>query len=321
MMLRSFFVGLSKAAWAQRLVTSWGFARRAARRFVAGETQLEAIEVVRQLNARGINASLDHLGENTNSLEAARSAAAEILELLELVQSSGVKANVSIKLSQIGLGLDEEFCRGQLGTILEKARSLGNFVRIDMEDSGLADRTLQEYFWALENGFHGQTGIVLQAYLYRTVKDLTEVLERGGRIRLCKGAYKEPEAVAFPRKADVDLNFDQLTLQLLRGSQKGGAAQLSPDGRVPPVPAIATHDSARIDFARRAVRELSLPHAAVEFQMLYGIRRDLQTGLAAEGFPVRVYVPYGTHWYPYFMRRLGERPANIWFFVSNFLRR
>jgi proline dehydrogenase len=190
-----------------------------------------------------------------------------------------------------------------------------------MEDSGLVDRTLAQYFWSLENGFRAQTGIVLQSYLYRTVKDLTEVLERGGRIRLCKGAYKEPEAVAFPGKADVDLNFDQLTLQLLRGCQKGGAEPLSPDGRIPPVPAIATHDPARIDFARRAVRELGLPHSAVEFQMLYGIRRDLQAELSADGFPVRVYVPYGTHWYPYFMRRLGERPANIWFFISNFFRR
>lgn len=319
-MLRSFFVGLSKAAWAQRMVTSWGFARRAARRFVAGETQAEAIEAVRQLNASGINASLDHLGENTATLEDACVSADEILGLLDAVQSSGVRANVSIKLSQIGLGLDEDFCHGQLVTILEKARSNGNFVRIDMEDSSLTDRTLKQYFRVLEDGLGGQVGIVLQSYLYRTVQDQTTVLERGGRVRLCKGAYQEPEAVAFPRKADVDLNFDQLALQLLRSSQKNGAAPISPDGRIPPVPAIATHDPRRIEFIRRAVRELNLEHAAVEFQMLYGIRRDLQAELAADGFPVRIYVPYGTHWYPYFMRRLGERPDNIWFFISNFFR-
>ena len=319
-MLRSFFVGLSKAAWAQRLVTSWGFARRAARRFVAGETSAEAVEAVRQLNAHGINASLDHLGENTATQEDGLASSAEILALLERIQSSGVRANVSIKLSQIGLGLDEEFCRAQLGAILAKAKSLGLFVRIDMEDSSLTGSTLKQYFWALEDGFNDQVGIVLQAYLYRTVQDLTAVLERGGRVRLCKGAYKELEAVAFPRIADVDLNFDQLALQLLRGGQKNGAALISADGRIPPLPAIATHDPKRIDFVRRAVRELSLPHAAVEFQMLYGIRRDLQAELAADGFPVRVYVPYGTHWYPYFMRRLGERPANIWFFISNFFR-
>jgi proline dehydrogenase len=287
---------------------------------VAGETQAEAVAAVRSLNAHGINASLDHLGENTATLENARGAAVEILNLLELVQSSGVRANVSIKLSQIGLGLDEAFCREQLGAILEKARLLGNFVRIDMEDSSLTDQTLKQYFWAVEQGFREQVGIVLQAYLYRTVQDQTAVLDVGGKIRLCKGAYKEPEAVAFPRMADVNLNFDQLSLQLLRGSQKAGAQPLSPDGRTPPVPAIASHDVKRIDFVLRAVRELGLPPAAVEFQMLYGIRRDLQSKLAAEGFPVRIYVPYGTHWYPYFMRRLAERPANIWFFISNFFR-
>ena len=319
-MLSSIFVGLSKAAWAQRALTSWGVARRAARRFVAGETQAEGIEAVRQLNARGINATLDHLGEDTTSLEEARAATAEVLELLERIQQAGVRANVSVKLSQLGLGLDEEFCRQQVSSILQKARELGNFVRIDMEDAGLTGRTLQQYELAMAQGFGGQVGIVLQAYLYRTVKDLADVLERGGRVRLCKGAYREPEAVAFPRKADVDLAFDMLVLQLLRGCQKHGAVPISADGRVPPVPALATHDAGRIEFVRRAVQELGLPRAAVEFQMLYGIRRDLQAGLAKEGFPVRVYVPYGTRWYPYFMRRLGERPANVWFFATHFFR-
>ena len=319
-MLRSLFIGLSKASWAQRTIVSWGFARRAARRFVAGEQVDEAIEAVRQLNLRKVNASLDHLGENTSSESDARAASAEIIALLESIRRSGVRSNVSIKLSQIGLALDDGLCRAQLGAVLERARGLGSFVRIDMEDSSLTGRTLAHYFWAMEQGYGANTGIVLQSYLYRTAKDLADVLERGGRVRLCKGAYQEPGDIAFPRKLDVDLNYDQLALQLLRGALVNGSPALSTDGRTPPVPAFATHDAARIDYVRKAVRELGLSKTAVEFQMLYGIRRDLQTSLAAEGFPVRVYVPYGTRWYPYFMRRLAERPANTWFFISNFFR-
>ena len=162
-----------------------------------------------------------------------------------------------------------------------------------------------------------RSGVVLQAYLYRTGADLDRVLAIGGRVRLCKGAYNEPASVAFPRKADVDENYDRLSRQILMQALDCGQPELSADGRIPPIPAMATHDPKRIEFARRAARELAVPPRAVEFQMLYGIRRDLQEELAAAGYPVRVYVPYGTHWYPYFMRRLGERPANIWFFISN----
>lgn len=319
-MLRSLFTGLSKAAWAQRLITSWGFARRAAHRFVAGESYEEAIEVVRQLNLRRINATLDHLGENITTAEAARAAAVEITGLLDAIRRSGVRANVSIKLSQIGLVLDKALCRSLLFEVLEHARAQGNFIRIDMEDSSLTERTLGLYFEALEKGYGEVTGIVLQAYLYNTVRDLAQVLARGGRVRLCKGAYNEPERVAFPRKQDVDLNYDQLTLQLLRISHEKNALGLSADGRRPPILALATHDEKRIDYAKRAAHELGLAKTALEFQMLYGIRRDLQVSLVSQGYPVRVYVPYGTRWYPYFMRRLGERPANIWFFVSNFFR-
>ena len=319
-MLRPLFIGLSKASWAQRTIVSWGFARRAARRFVAGEQAEDAIEAVRQLNLHKVNASLDHLGENTSSENDALAASAEIIALLETIRRSGVRSNVSIKLSQIGLALDGGLCRAQLGAILERARNLSSFVRIDMEDSSLTERTLGHYFWAIEQGYGDHTGIVLQSYLYRSAKDLESVLERGGRVRLCKGAYQEPEQAAFPRKADVDLNYDQLALRLLRTALTDSAAVLSADGRTPPIPAFATHDQARIDYIRKAVRELGLPKTAVEFQMLYGIRRDLQSALSSEGFPVRVYVPYGTHWYPYFMRRLAERPANIWFFISNYFR-
>ena len=319
-MLRSIFVGLSKNAWAQRLISSWGFARRAAHRFVAGESHAEAIEAVRQLNLRQIHATLDHLGENTKTAGDARAAAQEIIDLLDAIQASGVRANVSIKLSQIGLILDEALCRSLLFEILDHARALGSFIRIDMEDSTLTQRTLGLYFAALENGYAENSGIVLQAYLFSTADDLAKVLERGGRVRLCKGAYQEPAGVAFPRKQDADLNYDRLAEQLLSAVKAKHTPALSGDGRRPPVPAFATHDAQRIEIIKRAVETLGLGKNRLEFQMLYGIRRNLQLALAAEGYPVRVYVPYGTHWYPYFMRRLGERPANIWFFVSNFFR-
>lgn len=303
------------------MITSWGFARRAARRFVAGETVEEALQAVHQLNLSGINASLDHLGENTQTPEQAREAGAEIVALFGAIRRSGLRANVSIKLSQIGLLVDEGLCRQQLGLILDNACSFGNFVRIDMEDSALTSRTLAVYEWALGQGYADHVGIVLQAYLYRTEQDLSRVLNGGGRVRLCKGAYQEPPSLAFPRKADVDRNYDQLAFQLLQHEPPAKMPLLSGDGRIPPIPALATHDPARIAHARQAVHELNLPRQAVEFQMLYGIRRDLQEVLAKEGYSVRVYVPYGTRWYPYFMRRLAERPANVWFFISNFFRR
>jgi proline dehydrogenase len=293
-------------------------ARQAAARFVAGETQAQALQVVEQLNQRGILATLDHLGESTTRPGDAEQATAEILSLLDAIQSAGVQANVSIKLSQIGLVVNPALCEANLWKILTRARELGNFVRIDMEDSSLTQRTLDLYFKALTGGFAQHVGIVLQAYLYRTEADLTRVLTAGGRVRLCKGAYKEPPSRAFSRKSDVNLNFDQLALQMLRYTLRHGAPQVSSEGRTPPIPALATHDPQRIRFVRQAVEELYLSRRAVEFQMLYGIRRDLQESLTAEGFPVRVYVPYGTHWYPYFMRRLGERPANLWFFLKNF---
>ncbi len=319
-MLRSIFIGLSKAQWANRLITGWGFARHAAGRFVAGETREAAVEAVRGLNARGIRATLDFLGENTTRPEDARHAAEQIILMLEVIQQAGVSANVSIKLSQIGLNLDGEYCRENLRRILEKARDLGNFVRIDMEDAAVTEKTLGHYEWARENGFDA-VGIVIQSYLYRSEADIRRLMQGGGRVRLCKGAYQEPAEVAFPKKADVDRNYDHLVDLLLDGARQAGAPVASADGRIPPIPAIASHDELRIRHARKQAATLGLPKTALEFQMLYGIRRDLQETLAAEGYPVRVYVPYGTHWYPYFMRRLAERPANVWFFLSNFFRK
>ena len=207
--------------------------------------------------------------------------------------------------------------------ILRRAGELGNFIRIDMEDSSLTGKTLQIWEWAHSPGGLGfdSVGIVIQAYLYRSHEDICRILESGGRVRLCKGAYDEPESVAFPQKKDVDANFDRLATLLLEGALKAGSPQISTDGRVPPIAAVATHDELRIRHAQEEIRRLDLPKGAMEFQMLYGIRRDMQEQLAGQGYPVRVYVPYGTHWYPYFMRRLAERPANVWFFLSNFFRR
>jgi proline dehydrogenase len=321
-MLRSFLIYLSKAAWAQKLVTSWSFAWRAASRFVAGEKPEDAIRAVRELNAKGIHATLDHLGEHTSNVDEANQAADDILAILDEIDKAGVKSNVSIKLTQIGMGLDEEICLQNLLRILEQARKHGNFVRIDMEDTPYTDLTISIYKAALERGFTPQTvGMVVQSYLYRTEADVKSLLELGTRFRLVKGAYKEPPDKAFPKKTDVDANYDLLTKILIDAALKAEANTLSPDGRIPPIPAIATHDEKRIAFAKGYAAKVGLPKNAIEFQMLYGIRRDLQEQLVQEGYPVRVYVPYGTHWYPYFMRRLAERPANIWFFLSNFFRK
>jgi len=321
-MLRSFLIYLSKAAWAQKLVTSWSFAWRAASRFVAGEKPEDAIRAVRELNAKGIHATLDHLGEHTSNVDEANQAADDILAILDEIDKAGVKSNVSIKLTQIGMGLDEEICLQNLLRILEQARKHGNFVRIDMEDTPYTDLTISIYKAALERGFTPQTvGMVVQSYLYRTEADVKSLLELSTRFRLVKGAYKEPPDKAFPKKTDVDANYDLLTKILIDAALKAEANTLSPDGRIPPIPAIATHDEKRIAFAKGYAAKVGLPKNAIEFQMLYGIRRDLQEQLVQEGYPVRVYVPYGTHWYPYFMRRLAERPANIWFFLSNFFRK
>jgi proline dehydrogenase len=321
-MLRSFLIYLSKAAWAQKLVTNWSFAWRAASRFIAGTRTEDAIRVVRELNAKGINATLDHLGEHTSTAEEAYNATEDILSILDEIDKAQVRANVSIKLTQIGMGLDESICRQNLIRILERAQQHHNFIRIDMEDTPYTDTTISIYETMLERGFTTQTmGMAVQAYLYRAEADVRALLEKDTRFRLVKGAYKEPADKAFPKKADTDANYDLLTKILIDCNLKLENNRLSADGRVPPIPAIATHDEKRIAFAKQYAEKVSLPKDAIEFQMLYGIRRDLQEQLVKQGYPVRVYVPFGMHWYPYFMRRLAERPANIWFFISNYFRR
>ena len=321
-MLRSFLIYLSKAGWAQRMVTGWKIAWSTASRFVAGENIQDAIKAIRVLNEKGIVATLDQLGEHTTTTEEATQATEGILTVLDEIDKTGVKSNVSIKLTQIGMGLDDTLCRENLTRILNRAREYKNFVRIDMEDSPYTDTTIEMLSGALDDGFKTQTvGLVVQSCLFRTEEDTRKLLERDVHFRLVKGAYSEPPEVAYPKKTDVDANFDLLTKILIDAALDANAPKLSQDGRVPPLPGIGTHDEKRIDFARQYAEKVGLPKEALEFQMLYGIRRDLQEQLVAEGYPVRVYVPFGTHWYPYFMRRLAERPANVWFFISNFFKK
>jgi len=319
-MLRSLLIYLSKASWAQRLVMGWSFAWKAASRFIAGTRIEDALRVIRDLNARGIKVTLDHLGEHTSTAEEASEATVAITRTLGAIKKSGLCANVSIKLTQIGLGLDERVCRQNLERILAKGKEYHNFVRVDMEDTPYTDQTIGLCQQMRRKGYRN-VGIALQSYLYRTEADARKLLSDKTPIRLIKGAYQEPASKAFPRKADVDANFDLLTKLMMDAAKGMRSSKGSPDGCVPPIAAIGTHDEKRIAFATQYAEKIGLPTSAFEFQMLYGIRRDLQEKLQREGYSVRVYVPFGTHWYPYYMRRLAERPANIWFFVSNFFRK
>ncbi len=319
-MLRSFFIYLSKAAWAQNLVMNWGLAWRAASRFVSGTKVDDAIRSIRELNAKGIRVTLDHLGENTSRPEEASEATAAVLDALDEIKKTNVCANVSVKLTQMGLGLDEGLCAQNLERILARAKEQGNFVRIDMEDTPYTDKTISMYCQMRDKGYRN-TGLVLQSMLYRTEADARKLLADYTPIRLVKGAYNEPADKAYPKKADVDANYDLIVKLMFDAALSPEAPKASADGCWPPIPAVATHDERRIEFARKYAEKIGLPKAGFEFQMLYGIRRDLQEQLVKQGYQVRVYVPYGTHWYPYFMRRLAERPANVWFLISNYFKK
>jgi proline dehydrogenase len=274
-----------------------------ARRFVAGDTLDEAVLAVRELNRRGFTASLDHLGENVAEEPAARAAAEDYLRAFDRIAAERLDANVSVKLTQLGLDISAVLCRELLRCTLERARQLDNFVRIDMEGSAYTQRTL-DLVLDLHREFPN-CGVVLQSYLYRTLDDVGRANADRVRVRLVKGAYDEPPNVAFPRKSDVDSQFARAMEELLLHGN---------------YPAIATHDerltAATVEFARRH----GIAADRFEFQMLYGIRRDLQERLLRDGYRVRVYVPYGTEWYPYLMRRLAERPANLLFFVGSVIR-
>jgi proline dehydrogenase len=304
-------------SWVQNFITRWNFAWRAASRFIAGESALDAIFVIKGMNKRNINATLDQLGEHTTTSRDAIKATDEIINLLELLDLDQIQSNVSIKLTQIGLSLGEDLCRQNLVRILSRAKQLSNFIRIDMEDTPYTEKTLQILREQRSSGFDN-VGIVLQSCLYRSLDDAQSLLESGVKIRLVKGAYKEPSSLAFPQKKKVDDNFDLITKLMIDYAKKFGSPEIEMNGRVPPIPALGTHDEKRIIFGIKHAETVGLPKHAIEFQMLYGIRRDLQEKLAKEGYPVRIYVPFGTHWFPYYMRRLAERPANVWFFLTNF---
>ncbi len=318
-MLRSFFIYLSKAAWAQKLITHWSFSWKIASRFVAGVSLADALTVVRELNAKGINVTLDHLGEHTNTPEEAQQAADSILETLDAIGAdANLRSNISIKLTQIGMGLDESLCAEIFERVLARAQSANTFVRVDMEDTPYTEKTITLHY-AMREKEYVNHGLVIQAYLFRSEADVRRLLQDGICIRNVKGAYNEPSEKAFPKKADVDANYDLLTKIMLDAALEQKSA-LSADGRTPPIAAIGSHDEKRIAFAKNYAERIGLPKDGMEFQMLYGIRRDLQDALVAEGYRVRVYIPFGEQWYPYFMRRLAERPANLWFFIVNFFK-
>ena len=303
MLTRDVFLYLAKQKRARDMIMGFGLSRRAALRFVAGEDMDAAMKAVTELNRQGIQATLDHLGENVVSADDARQATADYLALLDGIAASGVQSHVSLKLTQLGLDVGDEFCYSCIEGTLERAAKHNNFVRIDMEGSEYTDRTIR-IFKDLR-ARHNNVGIVIQSYLYRSANDIEELIPLGANIRLCKGAYKEPAAVAFPRKFDVDRNYVALMERLLGPDARSQGAYI----------AIATHDAKIIDRAKEYVRENDVPRDAFEFQMLYGVRRDLQRQLVSEGYRVRIYVPYGKEWYPYFMRRLAERPANVVFLL------
>ena len=308
--IRHVLVYLSQAGWARRMISDWGVAWGVASRFVAGTDREAAIATTRSMNEKGLLVTLDYLGESCTSEGEALQARSEILRLLDDIHRHELQANVSLKPTQLGLKIDPRMALENICDLVEKAKTVGNFIRIGMEDHPTTDATLDLYRRLRYQEGLNNVGVVIQSYLYRSEGDIERLIEDGARVRLCKGAYAEPPEVAYPQKADVDANYLNLSRLLL-----------SPRARAKGVyPAFATHDPAMIDDIKRYVHTNKIPTDSFEFQMLFGIRRDLQESLAREGYRVRIYVPYGTAWYPYFVRRLAERPANIWFFVSNFFR-
>ena len=278
--------------------------RKLSSRFVAGMTVEEALAACERVNRDGMAVSLDSLGESVTDEAEAHASAGIYHELLDAIKNRGFNANVSLKLSQMGMDFDPGFAERIVSEIVEHASSMGNFVRLDMEGTPFTEATI-----AMTERLHaqwpGHAGTVLQAYLYRTEADAQRLLEQGIRIRLCKGAYKEDTSHAFPSKADVDANYVSLMKMLSTSGVFCG---------------MATHDEAIVNTMKSYVKEHNIAKSAFEFQMLYGIRKDLQRKLVAEGFGVRVYIPFGAAWYPYFMRRLAERPANVLFLARNFFR-
>jgi proline dehydrogenase len=302
MITRSALIWLSRHEAFKDFATHFGFFKKLTTRFVAGDTIDEVIPIIRELNTENSTASFDHLNESVGSAAEAEGEVTEYLNILAKIDETRIRSNVSIKLTQFGLKLDPELAYRNARRVVEEAARRGNFVRVDMEESAVTQATI-DIFKRLRAEFGLDTvGIVLQSYLYRTFADAQELLKLPARIRICKGAYLEPPEVAFSEKKDVDANYVKVMQLLLSSGVYHG---------------VATHDpkmiDATIDFATRE----GIGKEKFEFQMLYGIRRDLQKQLARDGFNMRIYIPYGKYWYPYFMRRLAERPANVWFVLKN----
>ena len=304
-MFRSTLLYLSNQPRVFRFVRNNRLAKKFASRFVAGETLADALGAVKPLNVKGITASLDLLGESVSNEREARAAAAEYLTILDRIHAQKLDANVSLKLTAMGFDISEELCVSIMHDVLERAQRYNTFVRIDMEASAYTQRTLALFYDRLYPAYQANVGIVLQSYLYRTWSDVEQAIHARARVRLCKGAYKEPATVAYPDKKEVDANYVKCMHALMeRGNYPG----------------LATHDPAIIEEAKRFAKEKGIDPARFEFQMLYGVRRDLQEQLVREGYRMRVYVPFGTQWYPYLMRRLAERPANVAFITGNVVR-
>jgi proline dehydrogenase len=303
---KAFFYALSRSALLKRVASHYGLAtsRSFASRFIAGETIEHAIETARTLQAQGLLITLDYLGESVKTLEEATVATREYVRLMDIIVAAGIERNISLKLTQLGIDVDRATCVDNLRRILEPASRCDFFVRIDMENSAYTARTLEIFETLWEQGYRN-VGVALQSYLYRTERDVRRMNDLGARVRLVKGAYKEPPSVAYQKKDDVRASFIKLARLLLdHGSY----------------PAIATHDPDAIDRVCTHAKERAIPPERFEFQLLYGIRRDLQLSLVRQGQRVRVYVPFGREWFPYFMRRLGERPANVAFVIRSLVR-
>jgi len=304
-MLRNALLYLSAQPKVFSFVRHNRMARGFASRFVAGETLDTALQAVKKLNARGITASLDLLGESVHNEKEARESRRQYIRMLDRIKQSRLDANVSVKLTAMGLDIGEELCIANMQDILDRAREHETFVRIDMEGSDYTQKTLDIVYQRLFPSYRGNVGIVIQSYLYRALLDVQEANVAGARVRLCKGAYMEPASVAYQDKKDVDDSY----LRCMRALLLEGH-----------YPGIATHDERMVRETKRFARDNHVASSQFEFQMLYGVRRDLQEKLVREGYRMRVYVPFGTQWYPYLMRRLAERPANVAFITGNVLK-
>lgn len=304
MLLRNFIFWLSTKRSVTDPIARRGMKYGFARRFVAGESLEEALTASKDLCSQGRNVSLNHLGENVTSEAAAREVCAGYIHMVEQLHAKNLSGNISIKLTQLGLDIDKELCRSMAREIAVRAATLGRSIEMDMEGSAYTDVTL-DIFESVQREL-GNCGLAVQAYLYRTEKDLQRLTPVKPKIRLVKGAYREPKEIAFQKKSEVDENFKKLTTYLLEGAALGNY-----------LPAIASHDPAMVGHAQAEAARLNLDKSHYEFQMIYGIRRDLQEQVHAAGNTLQVYVPFGTDWCPYFMRRLSERPANCWFVLRS----